>query len=714
MRFITSFLMCITLAFSQLSGFGPIGIALFNSDMTRGTGESIDLPTIGQNVVTEPDTSDIVYEVKTYDTSSFITLDLEGYCTIEIPESHYKVRSSSTATVKELEYKDNKTRLTMSYVTNIGSDADIPGYITREVAGVETTTNNKVIENYGGDKREWMKVPAENRIDGCNVYVWYTLNEDKSAAFWVKAKVAPDSDSAEFYSVMGQIFNTYHTYGGNGTIFEAPEGFEVDDGTNGDTSNYQSNNSLANQVFSTRGGCIVDADISPSWQDLEFILDGVKFKLPCTLDDFYQANYVVNDKKVTADNMEVKAGETLDVTLQNDNGTVVKVTFYNGSLKMSQQADDCSIMRVVIDSDAFVNVSDIEKLKKQQEREEASLAEEEAAKQAEKEAEEKEAEEENKQFITITQNVNIREKPNTTAEIYREAETGEKFEYIRMSDDETWYCIKYFEDESSEDYKEAFIKSKFAELDSNDAESTESTESTDDESQDTDNKTDENADENTDNDNISDNNSNNTELDEGIIKKVKVVKITYSTDIMGGPYNTAEKLGTATHGDTYDYLGVSENGEWFKIRYGLLEGYANVKNSRLVEITEEEYKEAEQYMKELDGRAQEEEAAENIRKEEEAKNNQDEEGSGLFIQDKSQWDESYDAYGHQMILAGGITWPAYADDIITYYGSGVSRSAHNNGQQLRLKWTQGEKYMTLITGNIKQIYYVEISCVPDN
>ena len=67
-----------------------------------------------------------------------------------------------------------------------------------------------------------------------------------------------------------------------------------------------------------------------------------------------------------------------------------------------------------------------------------------------------------------------------------------------------------------------------------------------------------------------------------------------------------------------------------------------------------------------------------------------------------------------MILAGGITWPAYADDIITYYGSGVSRAAHNNGQQLRLKWTHGEKYMTLITGNIKQIYYVEISCVPDN
>mgnify|MGYP002404758226 CR=1 FL=1 len=100
--------------------------------------------------------------------------------------------------------------------------------------------------------------------------------------------------------------------------------------------------------------------------------------------------FIVNDKKVTADNMEVKAGETLDVTLQNDNGTVVKVTFYNGSLKMSQQADDCSIMRVVIDSDAFVNVSDIEKLKKQQEREETRLAEEEAAKQAEKEAEEKE------------------------------------------------------------------------------------------------------------------------------------------------------------------------------------------------------------------------------------------------------------------------------------------------------------------------------------
>ena len=698
-RFITSFIMVLSLIFSPLQAIAPTGIAIFSSNMNSGTGKSIELPQLGQGEQTQIPLEDPTEQEESdnkWGTSSFVELDFNGYCTICVPESHFTVRASSTDVQKEVGYKDNKSRITMSYVTHIGSDADIPGYITREVAGVDTTTNNKELVTYGSNV-SWMKVPAEERIDGCNIYVYYTLNADKTAAFWARVKVAPDSDGEEFNDVLRQVFDTYSTYGGNGTLFETPdsgiyEGMDTEDSTHGDTSNYKAN-TLANQVFGTRGGYVPGADISENWQDLEFILDGVKFKLPCTLDDFYQANYEVNDKKVTANHMNVDAGKTLDVSLCNDNGTVITATFYNSSLKMSQSADDCMIMRVIIDSDKFVNMSQAEREARQREREEAAgkLKEkeeqqaEEEAKKAEEEA--KKAEEEaNKQWVTILTDVNVREKPNTNCQSYVVAHADEKYEYIRMSDDGEWFCVKY------ED-KEAFIKAKYGKLGEKGEGSEESSEEKTEEGSEQSESGEEQKDEQKD------------------VPKKQVIKIIKSVPLKAEPQSNAKKITALSRGETFDYLDVSEDGSWYKIDYFGTEAWVNAVAADLVELTEEDYKKEQEYMEDLYGVDKEEKDKKEALEKAEQKDENTQEEVDYTSQD---FDASYDEYGHQMILAGGVTWPAYADDIIQYYGTGVSRTNHNNGQQLRLQWTQGEKYMTIITGTIKQIYSVELSCVPEN
>lgn len=709
-RFITTFLMVISLTFSPFQGMSPIGVSLFSANDDIGTGESIDLPAIGntqKSKTTPKDQTKKEENINKYKASSFVTLDFEGYCTVEIPESHFKERDSSSATQYELEYKDNKSRLTMSYVTNIGSDADIPGYITREVAGVDTTTNNKVEETYGNNIK-WMKVTSEKKVDGCNVYVYYTLNEDKSAAFWCRAKVAPDSDGEEFFDVLRQIFDTYQIYRSTGSLFETPktglyEGSE--ETTKGDTSNYKAN-TLANQVFSTRGGYIPSADISADWADLEIILDGTKFQLPCTLDDFYNAKFEVNDKKVTVNSMNVEAGKTLDVQLQNDNGTVVIATLYNSSLKMSQSADDCKIMRILVDSDRFLNVTQAEKEAKQRERDEAANKLKQQMEDAEKEKTENKTEgNANKQFITIDKKVNIREKPNAKSTVYKEAQPGEKFEYIRMSDDGKWYCVKY------EDH-EAFIRSTYGTLGKKD---------------DTSGKPNENQNTGKPNENQS-NSNNSSDKQEGSQQKTdkkQVIKISRSVPLKSEPQLNARKITALTRGETFDYLDVSEDGCWYKINYFGKEAWVNAVAADLVELSGEDYEKEQEYMKDLYGVDKEnKDKQEALKKADQQSDNQNNQENQNENQNENQkegagstskkHDESYDEYGHQMILAGGVTWPVYVDDAIAYYGTGVSNTKHNNGQQLRLQWTKGEKYMTLITGTIKQIYSVELSCVPTN
>ena len=78
------------------------------------------------------------------------------------------------------------------------------------------------------------------------------------------------------------------------------------------------------------------------------------------------------------------------------------------------------------------------------------------------------------------------------------------------------------------------------------------------------------------------------------------------------------------------------------------------------------------------------------------------------ITDELQLDEDYEA--HEVIIAGGVTWGAYNDDIVNYFGTNVIKSNVDSGSKYRLTWRYSEKSMSIIVGSINTIQSIEISC----
>lgn len=495
MHFLARWLLIFSVLFSSLNPF-----ILFNTCITSvtNTSKTIDEPSVNENII-ESSTEVSTEEDTGYKVKNFVSIDLEGYCTIEVPESHFTLNSSNSTNVyKTFTYKDKKSRLYMGYVTDIDTETDIPGYITIEVAGVQTVTNGKTEETYG-DNQSWMMIPSENKEDGCNVYVWYTLNSDKTSAIWVKAKVTPDSDTDEFRDVMRQIFNSYSCYQvPGGSIFATPNtGYyasaELNDGKAENTEGYRAN-TKAYTVFQTRGGYVSNADISENWQDLQIIIDGHKFELPCKMDDFYSAGFKINDRTLDDNSLTVYPDNTMKIKLINDKGTVISVTAKNASGTEKMHVDDCQVVTLKIDRGDFVSMA----------------------------------------------NANVEEFSST------EEESTEASEEESNTEEST-------EEQSTEEYEKR----------------------------------------------------------DSEVYKAK---------------DTDAKTGNIT--------------------------------------------------------------------------------------DKLSADDSYEQ--HEMIIAGGVTWSVYSDDLISYFGQNMSRVKWNNGKQYKLTWQESEKSMTVVIGVLHTIQSVELSCVSLN
>lgn len=291
--------------------------------------------------------------------SDFTQLDLEGYCTISVPMSHFTLDAATSNTNKKLIYKDNKTRVTMSYVTNMSSDTDFAGYISRVEAGVDTLTNNQTEEVY--NNITWTKIVADPQEDWCTTYVWYTLNDSKTSALWVRADVQTGKDDDIFFDVMAQMFNTYHLYVTDGTLFKTPttgiyKHREKDD-TVANTSEYKANNEDNNTVFKSHGGYVLGAKISDNWDSMEIILDGTKFQLPCSFSTFEKAGFEINDKGIEdKSDLLIPSKDSLAVQIQNKHGTVIKVICANDSAVKAKSATKCQVQGLVLDYSQFVNV----------------------------------------------------------------------------------------------------------------------------------------------------------------------------------------------------------------------------------------------------------------------------------------------------------------------------------------------------------------------
>ena len=352
MKFFVNLLLILSVMFAPLQPAFPVMSDIVKSRNTNTNDENTEEVTDGDTEVTD-DTNVIEYKAK-----NFLDLDLEGYGTIRMPQSHFTLNTNTSNNVeKNLLYRDNKSKIKISYITNISDGTDIPGYITREVAGVDTVTNDK--EEIVINNRTWMKVHSTTKEENNDVYVWYSLSKNNDTAVWLKASVYEDSNDAEWDSVLQQMLATFTIYYVNGTLFETPDtgyylGKDFNNGTEGDSTKYGANDK-ANSVFQSRGGYVPDANISPDWKDMQIIIDGVRIQIPCSLQVFYNAGYKINSYKYSDDYLINKGDSIEDVEVINKNGTVLTLEILNNSKSEQAQLSTCPVVSLTVDKSKFLS-----------------------------------------------------------------------------------------------------------------------------------------------------------------------------------------------------------------------------------------------------------------------------------------------------------------------------------------------------------------------
>lgn len=364
MKFLTIMFTILTMSFSQLSGFATLAIR--NLASTSSSPEPItsvsNTPTETQAVDNVPDGTVQEEGSSHKEVGSFITVELEGYCTIEVPQTHFKDSPNySSTTQKQFLYTDDKSRVRLGFVTNLQDNIDVAGFITQEVAGVNIMTNDKQNVTYGD--KEYVVVNSPDPINGLNVRVYYL--ERPGSAFWARVEVAPDSDNEEFESALAAMFQSIQVYYlDSGSVFETPttgiyETMEQESSPSDNQDRY-TETSMYNTLFGDRGGYVEDADIPTNWTSMQMIVDGEKIQVPCTPQDLYSAGFRVNQSNLATDNDEnylLAALQTATVNFVNDNGTVIVTTIENESGTDRVKLDDCSITSILVDRANFTERS---------------------------------------------------------------------------------------------------------------------------------------------------------------------------------------------------------------------------------------------------------------------------------------------------------------------------------------------------------------------
>ena len=346
MDFLLQILLCMCLTISSLTPFSPLVYNIYSSNTHNNNDSTIIDSTL------ETEETESVEENK-FGIDNFTTIDLEGYCTLDIPLSHFSIDLSSTEVSKKIDYKDGKSNINMGYITNIPANTDISGYITKELAKVSTVTNDST--NIQIEGTNWVRIKSTVLEDGCNVYIYYTTDENKSSAFWMKVKVTKSSDDFEFDSAITYVLSTYNLYS-SGAIFDEPSGGIYGDETPGNIGDYESNQDT-NTVFKSRGGYVLGANISDSWESLQIILDGTKFQLPATYEQFKSAGFYLNDYVVDSERFKLNPMQHINVQMRNANGTQIVVVFYNSDASNTVSIDKCKIVTLIINKSGYIDVN---------------------------------------------------------------------------------------------------------------------------------------------------------------------------------------------------------------------------------------------------------------------------------------------------------------------------------------------------------------------
>lgn len=368
MKSILAFIISFCLAVPQLQ---PLGICMYKSasnnkdnNVTDSTEDNtLQDSTQQASEVVEPSTEDADSDISTN-----YTVDIDGYATVNINNTMFtQVAEMSSSTKQVWKYQDQKTRITMSYITNLDSSLDIPGYMCKEAAGIDTLTNSKYEEEHAG--KTWMIIPADKVINDMNCTVYYVLDDDSATAFWMLVQQAPESVSdTELNASITAIMDSYNCYYSSSTVFKTPttgyykDKAEKDNTVAKDTDQYLAD-SRDNTVHKTNDVGFTGAAISDDWEDMQIILDEVKYQLPNPLSTFLQGGYFLNDYYVTSGKTEIDADTKVDVQLLNNKGTTITATIINTSTTKTRKAMNCAVIKLVVDSAMFVPASKAKKIK---------------------------------------------------------------------------------------------------------------------------------------------------------------------------------------------------------------------------------------------------------------------------------------------------------------------------------------------------------------
>lgn len=368
MKSILAFIISFCLAVPQLQ---PLGVCMYksaSSNKDNNVTDSIEDNTLQESTeqaseVVEPSTEDADSNISTN-----YTVDIDGYATVNINNTMFtQVAEMSSSTKQVWKYQDQKTRITMSYITNLDSSLDIPGYMCKEAAGIDTLTNSKYEEEHAG--KTWMIIPADKVINDMNCTIYYVLDDDSATAFWMLVQQAPESVSdTELNASITAIMDSYNCYYSSSTVFKTPttgyykDKAEKDNTVAKDTDQYLAD-SRDNTVHKTNDVGFTGAAISDDWEDMQIILDGVKYQLPNPLSTFLQGGYFLNDYYVTSGKTEIDADTKVDVQLLNNKGTTITATIINTSTTKTRKAMNCAVIKLVVDSAMFVPASKAKKIK---------------------------------------------------------------------------------------------------------------------------------------------------------------------------------------------------------------------------------------------------------------------------------------------------------------------------------------------------------------
>lgn len=290
------------------------------------------------------------------------TVDLEGYCTLEYPSSHFSESArNSTATSKYLLYKDNKSRIQTGFVTDLLEDTDVMGYIVQQIAGVGTSTNDHSQIDYSG--KTFTVVNATEPQEGRLVKVYYC--QKGQSAFWATAEVVPESSGDEWQGAVDAVMNSVNIYYlTGGSVFQTPsvgyyENYEDDNDSSGKQQDAYRSQSIYETVFKGRGGYIEGADIPTSWDCMQLILDGQKIYVPDVSYDYltnigYELYNSKALKKTNDGQYYIAPGVQQSFDMINSNGTVVTLTLINTNVDTIATLNECAITKFVIDRSAFV------------------------------------------------------------------------------------------------------------------------------------------------------------------------------------------------------------------------------------------------------------------------------------------------------------------------------------------------------------------------